>query len=182
VCSKSVDPDWYATLIEQLKGETDAHARSAQFACAYARFLRRVPNTDELLTEYEKQGLNTGPDHDQNRQRRLSAMHDYLARTFDSSRLGYDLSGYEDVKDDYLAAIKRRLTASTNLEYKQGDMRRIKIEELAMLVFAIERSPRGHGRPYNTGSAPEFASDGLQVVGDTEAIERSLGSTRGGQD
>lgn len=140
VCSNSVCTSSYEDLIKNLQSNTDAHERTVGLALAYARHIRRIPTVDEMLKEYQAQGLNTGADEDGNRRRRMQVMYDYHLRTFDPSKLGFNLEGYDEEKDIYLSVIRDRITSTTNLTYQQNRTRHITIEDLARLYFAMCRS------------------------------------------
>lgn len=140
VCSNSVCTSSYEDLIKSLQSNTDAHERTVGFALAYARHIRRIPTVDEMLKEYEAQGLNTGADEDGNRRKRMEVMYGYHQRTFDPKKLGFSLEGYDEEKDIFLSVIRSRITPEIKLIYQQNRTRRITVDDLAQLYFALCRS------------------------------------------
>lgn len=66
----------------------DPRVRMEHCGFALARRLGRGISEQELLQEYESQGLNTGADVGGRRKRRAAEVANYISRTFDPSKLG----------------------------------------------------------------------------------------------
>ena len=111
--------------------------RMALCATTLSQRLRRPADPDEILAEYERQGLNTGTDDDHNRAKLAKVNADYVAATWKPELVNggkrFDPASYSEL-------IRRHVTP----DVREGQRTRYRYtdDDLAICLYVVEKSTK----------------------------------------
>jgi hypothetical protein len=131
----------YENRIEQIKSITNKAALTSAFYLHYSNYLGRIADIEEAHDEYIRLRLNQthGKDNPK-RIQRLTEARQFVVSLWDDSKRGFKLSEWNQVKSDMISKVSLRMDGLDRSWSKGKKTYEIKIDELALIYYAIGKS------------------------------------------
>lgn len=132
----------FTERIEECRLITGKVKRTNRFCWYLSIHLREIPDTDTAIKEYLKYGLNENPDLNSiKRRKRFRSTLKLIKRKFDKNKLGLNIEGWKDKKNELIQAMTDILkTPNPKYTVKRGKQLTVKMEEIVFIYFVIYQS------------------------------------------
>jgi hypothetical protein len=170
--------------VERRGGENEAIygddlERMNQCASRLVNRLGRPPTKAEVLTEYHLLHLNTGADHDHNRDRLASTAAGWWAENFSPCRLGGFNMGC------HVPLVKEHLTSEVKATIRKKNRSVYTDEQAAVVLYCIERSALTRNKKVkmqftcgNNSIVGTFNTLGIELVENPKSVGKKLAAIK----